>query len=170
MEIRMKQSILVGALMVVTTAALTANLGAQQAGQSDVYQGTSSPPPDDTITTSAPPEPAAPAPKPSPAHPAYIQPAPAQYQAQPQPDTQIAQQPVPVNSALSAPADGTDDGIVQTRPDQPPQPPLNRRAAANDPDGDIVHPAPLGPGELGEGTTIRARLLEIGRASCREIV
>src|ERR1035441_1895421 len=119
MEIRMKQSILVGALMVVTTAALTANLGAQQAGQSDVYQGTSSPPPDDTITTSAPPEPAAPAPKPSPAHPAYIQPAPVQYQAQPQPDTQVAHQPVPVNSALSAPADGTDDGIVQIAPDPP---------------------------------------------------
>lgn len=156
----MKQSILVGALMVAATAVLTANLGAQQAGQSDVYQGTSSPPPDDTITTSAPPEPAAPAPKPSPAHPAYIQPAPVQYQAQPQPDTQVAQQPVPVNSALSAPADGTDDGIVQIAPDPPSQPALNRRAAANDPDGDIVHPAPLGPGELGEGTTIRARLLE----------
>lgn len=29
----------------------------------------------------------------------------------------------------------------------------------SDPDGDIVHPAPLGPGELGEGTMIRVRLL-----------
>jgi hypothetical protein len=32
-----------------------------------------------------------------------------------------------------------------------------------DPDGDIVRPAPLGPGELGEGTTIRVRLM--GRLS-----
>src|ERR1035441_641395 len=122
METRMKQSILAGALMVAATAALTANLGAQQASQADVYQGTSSPPPDDTITTSAPPDPGAPAPKPSPAHPAYIQPAPVQYPAQPQPDTQVAQQPVPVNSALSTPADGTDDGIVQIAPDPPPRP------------------------------------------------
>jgi hypothetical protein len=31
--------------------------------------------------------------------------------------------------------------------------------ALYDPDGDIVHPAPLGPGELREGTMIRVRLL-----------
>jgi hypothetical protein len=37
---------------------------------------------------------------------------------------------------------------------------LNQRGAAYNPDDDIVHPAPLGPGQLGEGTTIRARLLE----------
>ena len=36
---------------------------------------------------------------------------------------------------------------------------MNRRPA-NDPDGDIVHPAPLAPGEIGEGTTIRVRLLD----------
>jgi hypothetical protein len=29
-----------------------------------------------------------------------------------------------------------------------------------DPDGDIVHPAPLGPGQLGEGTSIRVALLD----------
>ena len=30
---------------------------------------------------------------------------------------------------------------------------------ASDPDGDIVHPAPLGPGMIGEGTMIRVRLM-----------
>ncbi len=35
-----------------------------------------------------------------------------------------------------------------------------------DPDGDMVHPAPLAPGELGEGTNIRVRLM--GRLSTSE--
>ncbi len=34
------------------------------------------------------------------------------------------------------------------------------RGYANDPDGDIVHPHPLRPGEVGEGTMIRVRLLD----------
>jgi hypothetical protein len=150
--------------MVATAAALTATLGAQQASQSDSYQGTSNPPPDDTIITSAPPEPAAaPAPKPSPAKPAYSQPiqavAPLQYRSGP--DAQFnQQQSASVHSALSSPSDGTDDGLVQIAPDPTVRPALSQRAAANDPDGDIVHPAPLGPGELGEGTTIRVRLLD----------
>jgi hypothetical protein len=88
------------------------------------------------------------------------QPASAPYQSQPQSEPQPAQQQALVRSALAAPEDGTDDGIVQIAPDQQAQPELNRRTLANDPDGDIVHPAPLGPGELGEGTTIRVRLLE----------
>ncbi len=37
---------------------------------------------------------------------------------------------------------------------------LNQRAPIDDPDGDIVHPAPPPPGTLGYGTTIRARLLD----------
>ncbi len=40
------------------------------------------------------------------------------------------------------------------------QPMLNARAPMDDPDGDIVHPAPPPPGTLGYGTTIRARLLD----------
>ena len=147
METQMNRMFLVCALMVATAAAL----GAQQTSQPDPYQGTSNPPPDDTIVTSTP---SAPAPKPSPGKPA--QPAPVQPQAQPQ----AQPQPASVDPALAAPADGTDDGIVQIAPDTPAQPGLSQRNAANDPDGDIVHPAPLGPGELGEGTTIRVRLLE----------
>jgi hypothetical protein len=39
-------------------------------------------------------------------------------------------------------------------------PALSARGVAADPDGDIVHPAPLGPGQLGEGTRIRVALLD----------
>ena len=163
MEIRINRSFLLGAIVVIASAALAA----QQANPSDSsnpYEGTSKPPADDIITTSNPPAPGAapvaapanpPIPKPSPAHPALSQPTPAQYQYQ-------AQQPV-VRSALSAPEDGTDNGIVEIAPDapsQPGQPALNQRALANDPDGDIVHPAALAPGEVGEGTIIRVRLLD----------
>jgi len=153
----MSRSVLLCALMVAASASLLA----QQAGQSDAYQGTSNPPPDDTIVTSAPPAPA-PLPKPSPAHAVVSQPAPAQDlpQSQVQPEPQPVQQQAPVRSGLAAPEDGTDDGIVQIATDPQAQPELNRRAAASDPDGDIVHPAPLGPGELGEGTILRVRLLD----------
>ena len=37
---------------------------------------------------------------------------------------------------------------------------MTQRAYASDPDGDIVHPRALGPGELAEGTTIRVKLLD----------
>jgi hypothetical protein len=56
-------------------------------------------------------------------------------------------------------ADSGDNGIVEVAPDQPGQPALNRRAPNYDPDGDIVHPE-VPPGSLGEGTTIRVRLLQ----------
>ncbi|MGB6722094.1 MAG: hypothetical protein WBE72_14955, partial [Terracidiphilus sp.] len=59
---------------------------------------------------------------------------------------------------------GTDDDIVQVAPAPVPgagsQPALNERAEMSDPDGDIVHPAPLPPGEIGAGTEIRVRLLD----------
>src|SRR5260370_36617651 len=91
MESRMNRSILVCALMITVSAALAA----QQAGHSsDPYQGTSNPPPNDTIQNNIPPEdaPALAPQKPSPAHPAYAQPAqPAplrQYQDQTQTDMQ----------------------------------------------------------------------------------
>lgn len=67
----------------------------------------------------------------------------------------------PEGSSSADTADGTDSGIVQVEPDaQTQQPVLSQRYASSDPDGDIVHPAPLPPGTLDVGTTIRARLLE----------
>jgi hypothetical protein len=159
MEIHMSRSFLVCALMVAIASAL----GAQQGSQSNPYQGTSNPPPNDTIVTDLPQDAAStPAAKPSPAHPFTAkpaQPAPASHQYQPQAQPQSEQQAASVNPALRSPLDGTDDGIVQIVPDPPVQPTLSQRAA-NDPDGDIVHPAPLGPDVLGEGTTIRVHLLD----------
>lgn len=147
----MKQTVLVYALLAATATAL----GAQEASQSNPYEGTSNPPPDSIITTVA-----QPAPKPPAGHPAYSLRA-----TQPEPAVEPAQQSSSSDPALGStapvPADGTDDGIVEVAPETPSaQPSLNRRAAAYDPDGDIVHPAPLGPGELGEGTTIRVHLLQ----------
>jgi hypothetical protein len=40
------------------------------------------------------------------------------------------------------------------------QPSLATRSSTVDPDGDIVHPEPLPPGVLGEGSVIRVRLLD----------
>jgi hypothetical protein len=164
MEIRMNRSILVCVLVCTLTMAAPASLKAQQSGQSGQYEGTSKPPSSDVIV-SDPPVDAAPAPtvtatpaeKPSAAH-AYVQsaaPAPVQPQAQ----SHAAEQAARVDTANSTPADGTDSGIVQIAPDPvAASPSLSQRAAA-DPDGDIVHPRPLGPNELGEGTLIRVRLL-----------
>ena len=123
-------------------------LVAQDASQSNPYQGTSNPPPDDTIITTEQP---APTPKPSPAHP-MVQPqaAPAEPLAQRMPGTQSTA-PVPLTSA-----DGTDAGIVGIAPSAPV---LSTRAVTADPDSDIVHPAPLPPGTIGEGTLIRVKLL-----------
>ncbi|MGA7857556.1 MAG: hypothetical protein WCA11_06510 [Terracidiphilus sp.] len=138
-------------------AAATAALGAQQASQSNPYEGTSTPPPDDTIITSTTPQP-----KPPAAHPEIApQAAPAQSPSQQTPamrpsDANLA--PVGNTKYAAMSGDGTDDGIVQVAP------PLQNVATSQrlytpDPDGDIVHPAPLGPGELGEGTSIRVELI-----------
>lgn len=155
METRMNRTILVCALFVAATAAL----GAQEASPSNPYQGTSNPPADDAIVTTGTPQAKPPAGQPmsvQPAAPIPVQ-APAQSQAGPQPTRADR----PVNYPDHG-ADGTDDGIVQGSPQAPAPPPpaLTDRADANDPDGDIVHPHPLRPGELGEGTTIRVRLLD----------
>lgn len=140
-------------------AGSVAGLAAQQASQSNPYEGVSSPPPDSTITTPMP-QPA-PAGKPSPSVPANAQPvAPVQPQPAAQPEVQPSPSNAVPNSAEPGMADGTDDGIVQVVPDASTQPVLNDRAAMSDPDGDIVHPAPMPPGTLGEGTTIRVRLLD----------
>ena len=153
----MNRPFLVFAMLVAAAAMLAAQ--DQQQQQPNPYAGTSNPPPDSTIIDSQPPAPTPP-PKPTPA--------------------QYPQQPVPAQPAQAAPAqmppatnayapangpangmggDGTDSGIVQVAPGNS-QPMLNQRGAFDDPDGDIVHPAPLPPGTLGYGTVIRARLLD----------
>lgn len=170
----MNRSILVCALVCTLTTAAPVSLRAQQAGQSDRYEGTSKPPSNDVIVSDPPVEAApaptvsaAPAEKPSAAH-AYVQPA-APAPLQPQVQTEAAEQAAPVNTASTDQADGTDNGIVQVAPDpEVANPTLSQRAAA-DPDGDIVHPNPLGPNVLEEGTLIRVRLLDtISTSSSKE--
>jgi hypothetical protein len=144
----MKRQILVCALLVAAAAALAA----QQAGQSsqpNPYEGTSNPPPDDQITTSG-----APQAKPPAGH--YVQPAvPAPTQAQAEPLPAAADQPVNPPSYQ-----GDDGGIVHVAPNPPEAPAVAEHASTADPDGDIVHPRALRPGELGEGTNIRVRLMQ----------
>ncbi|MGA8090208.1 MAG: hypothetical protein WCA10_23250 [Terracidiphilus sp.] len=138
----MNRPILACAFLALATTALVA----QQSSQTNPYEGTSNPPPDDTIITSEQP---VPIPKPPAGHP--MQQAPA---AQPAPQAMNAARnagPVPQTYG-----DGTDDGIVGVAPSAPG---LVSRAASADPDGDIVHPAPLPPGTLGEGTLIRVQLI-----------
>ncbi len=137
----MNRPILACAFFALATTALVA----QQSSQTNPYEGTSNPPPDDTITTSEQP---VPIPKPPAGHP--MQQAPA---------TQLA--PQAMNGSNTGPVpqtygDATDEGIVGVAPSAPG---LVSRAASTDPDGDIVHPAPLPPGTLGEGTLIRVQLI-----------
>ncbi len=147
----MKRNLLFFGVLVAAAALL----GAQQASQPSPYSGTSSPPPDDTITTPAPE--ATPVAKPSPSHPMAAQPQPA---AAPQAQTVHHSLDGSLYTIPANAADGTDDGIVQVAPDTSAQPALNQRPVASDPDGDIVHPAPLPPGTLGEGAVIRVRLMD----------
>lgn len=138
----MNRPILACAFFALAATALVA----QQSSQTSPYEGTSNPPPNDTIITSEQP---VPIPKPSAGHP--MQQAPA---AQPAPQAVNASPntgPVPRNYG-----DGTDDGIVGVAPSTPG---LATRAASADPDSDIVHPEPLPPGTLGEGTLIRVQLI-----------
>jgi hypothetical protein len=140
----MNRPILVCAFFALAATALVA----QEQSQSSPYQGTSSTPPDDTIITT---EQQAPIAKPPAGHPMQQAPAAMQPAAQ----TAAASQgtrPVPQTYG-----DGTDEGIVGVAPGTSA---LTVRAAASDPDSDIVHPAPLPPGTLGEGTLIRVRILD----------
>jgi hypothetical protein len=126
-------------ILVCAFVAATSPLFAQQA-QNGQYQGTSSPPPDDTIITDA--DQAQPIAKPSAAHPLTTPPdAMSQTAPAAQPAAQVAASAPAAQSTTPLPAD------------------LTTGPMTSDPDGDIVHPAPLGPGELGEGTMIRVRLL-----------
>lgn len=134
----MKRQIFSYALVVAAAVAL----GAQEPSQANPYEGTSNPPADSTIVTSSTPQA-----KPPAGHPAV----PAQSQPR----------PTSVDPSVNYPDLGTDDGIVQVRqrPNSTPNPSLAERAKDYDPDGDIVHPRAMRPGELGEGTMIRVRLL-----------
>jgi hypothetical protein len=146
----MNRPILMCALMLMATAAL----GAQEASQSSPYEGTSTPPADNTIETTSTPQAKPPAGKP--AAPEQAQPAP---QAQPQPQDQPQYQAQPNSVDPTVNYQDPDGGIVQVQRNATGQAALTERGYAADPDGDIVHPHPLRPGELQEGTTIRVRLL-----------
>jgi len=145
----MNRPLLACAFLALASAALCAQQSSP-ANQSGPYSGTSSPPPDNTIETSEPQQPQ-PLPKPRAGKPMNAQPGtPGQSAAPAQADT--ANPP-----AATDPNAGTDGGVVQVAP---PQPSLSTRSNATDPDGDIVHPEPLPPGVLGEGSVIRVRLLD----------
>jgi len=150
METLMNRSILVCALF----AAATAALGAQEASPSNPYQGTSNPPANDMIVTTGTPQAKPPAGQPMSVQPAA--PTPAQAPVQPQ----AGPQPASADPSIKYP--DPDGGVVQVQQNAPApaQLALVERAYPDDPDGDIVHPHPLRPGELSEGTTIRVRLLD----------
>jgi hypothetical protein len=169
---------------------------AQDASQANPYQGVSRPPADDQITTSSPAfTPNSPAAKPPAGTPMNAQPVPvpvpetsvqpaapppgsqdpAQYQAQVPVQSHDQAQPSSIDPSVNFPSapsdpasDGTDSGIVRVAQAPPPAPGdsgLNQRAY--DPDGDIVHPRTLRPGELEEGTNIFVSLLD--RLSTSEV-
>ncbi len=152
----------------VFVAMTSAVLMAQQSGQQDPYEGTSKPPSNDAIVSD----------EASPAKPPAGQPmipsaaAPAANNAQPQAQddsqaqtTPVQDQPQPasVNPSVNLPTQSSDSEIV-TGPPQTPrpaaQPALESRDESADPDGDIVHPEALQPGEIGAGATIFVRLLD----------
>ena len=138
----MNRPVLACAFFALATAALVA----QDASQSSPYQGTSNPPPDDTIITS---EQEAPIAKPSPAHPMQQTP-----QVQTAPQSMPALQP---RTSMGNSTDGTDEGVVAVAPSTRT---FASRPLSSDPDSDIVHPVPLPPGTIGEGALIRVKLLD----------
>jgi hypothetical protein len=138
----MNRPILACALFALAATGLVA----QQSSQTSPYEGTSNPPPDDTIITSEQP---VPIPKPPAGHPM-------QQTVAPQPAPQVLNPSPTAAPVAQTYGDGTDEGIVGVAPSSPG---LVTRAASADPDGDIVHPAPLPPGTLGEGTLIRVQLI-----------
>ncbi len=144
----MNRPILVCTFLAMASAALAA----QQGSQSSPYEGTSSPPADDTIVTSSTP----------PAKPPAGHPMDAPQTGQAPGQAQTEPQPTSVDPSANNPGNGTDSDIVPSaQPAPAPRDPalMERDQYASDPDGDIVHPHALRPGELGEGTTIRVQLL-----------
>ena len=152
--------------------AASAALGAQQASQSSPYEGTSSPPKDDQIVTTTTPRPKPPAGHPLNAPAAAPAPAvaaqPETPASAPTVDVTIQAQPTQPASAasdpdagpVSAPASAPPPAQSYSAAPPAPAPVLAARAPDADPDGDIVHPAPLGPGQLGDGTNITVKLLD----------
>lgn len=142
----MNRPILAAAFLVLATCAL----GAQQASSSNPYQGTSTPPAEDAIVTTdnAQPKPQA------------GKPVEAQQETPAQPTSVDPAVNNPDATASTSTAASSDAAVVA--PAATPDPTLSTRAAdpGGDPDGDMVQPLPLGPGEIGEGTTIRVRLLD----------
>jgi hypothetical protein len=148
-ETRMNRTILAYVLLSLAAAPLLA----QQASQSDPYQGVSNPPADDTIvvTTEVHAKPAAGKPLRSAA--TSID------------NNTVTPQSTPNHAAVPYPVPGEDDivQVQQTRSSESTEPGFATRATtpnySNDPDGDIVHPHGLRPNELASGSTIRVRLL-----------
>lgn len=141
-EIGMKRPVLVFAFV-----AATGSLFGQQASQSNPYQGTANPPPDDTIITDTPSDQA---------------PAAAQTPTLAKPPAGHPYTAATATAARSAtPTTGQSPEVqpsnVQVSGALPPD--LTTGPAAYDPDGDIVHPAPPAPGVVPEGTMIRVRLM-----------
>jgi hypothetical protein len=153
-ETWMNRPVFVVAFFAVASAALVA----QEASQSNPYQGVSNPPLDDNIISS---EDAPPIAKPPAGHPMNAQPAaPAQTTSAPAPQPAVqSSKPVAVTRPANSAVTGTDDGTVQVAQPTSAPPDLASRPYKPDPDGDIVRPKPLGPGEIAEGTLIRVRLL-----------
>jgi hypothetical protein len=180
----MNRPILMCALFALTAVAL----GAQEANQSSPYEGTSAPPPDDTIVTTV-----TVRSKPMPGQQIYVQSSvpvqdattgqlalagrAAARQSSTQDDSSVQEEPViQPQSGVQPATQGRDDTLpssvdpsvnfpdpsldmpVHSLP-RTPSPSLAQRMYAADPDGDIVHPEVLRPGELGAGTTIRVRLM-----------
>jgi len=145
-------------------AATTAALSAQQGSQPDPYQGTSNPPSDSTIVVTTPVQPKPRAGKPlNAAVPVTAPPVAAQAPDQAPPSTSgeeskdlAGQAQVGQDQAPPPPPAAEPDSGMQAVP----APALSTRGMVADPDGDIVHPAPLGPGQLGEGTNIQVTLLD----------
>lgn len=176
----MQRSILTCAFLVLASAAFAQ----QQTTQPDPYQGQSNPPADDVIVTTQADQPQA---KPHPGKPLVQPQAQQQDDSQTQPSADapppssqpasaaansapapVMPPPASVDTAANAPdpdVNGTDDGIVgiarESQPDQTAaaSPGLTPRGSLADPDGDMVNPHPLAPGQLADGTTIRVHLL-----------
>ncbi|HEY3707283.1 MAG TPA: hypothetical protein VGL22_19635 [Terracidiphilus sp.] len=176
----MHRPILTCVFLVFSAAALAQQQ--QQPSPSDPYQGQSTPPADDVILATQPDQPTPPkakphagkplsdaqaAPRPAPPPPSDAPP------AEPNvPAADTATRPSSSDASANVPnedANGSDDGLVGVaKPVDPssiapasgdPGPGLRARSAAADPDGDIVQPNPLQPGQLAYGATIRVKLL-----------